>query len=279
MTTSAPPAARPKSTDYSMGYTSAFLELLQRRTAAHNASHLIPHLRTHMDILDLGSGPGNITEELADMVPMGTATGIDCNPHQIESARQRAFKNDIPNVHYVQADATNLPFPDDHFDVVHAHAFLMHAPRVKDVLAEARRVLKPGGIISSRDMDVQASYISPSSPSEPTIFDMLARLIRQTGGTPTIARHLKVFFTNAGFTPIEAGASSDFFDSRRDVAFLSRLLSDWALSPETERDAVHRNIATPADFVAWRSQLARWSTRTSAVGCFYFGHVVALKLH
>ena len=272
-------ATRPRSTDYSMGYTNAFLELLHRRTAERNSSHLLPFIRPDMHILDLGSGPGNITRDLATYVPLGTVTGIDCNIDQVGLALRQNREAGAANAHHTCADATDLPFPNDHFDVVHCHAFLMHTPSVRTVLEEALRVLRPGGIISSRDMDVPSSYISPASPSGPTIFDMLTRLIRQTGGTPTIARHLKTFFANAGFTPVTAGATSDFFDSPDDISFLSSFLLEWALSSETEHNAVDRDIATPQDFATWRTQLHRWSSRPTAVGCFYFGHALGRKPH
>ena len=153
----------------------------------------------------------------------------------------------------------------------------MHTPCVRKVLAEAHRVLKPGGLMSSRDMDVPASYISPGSPSGPTIFDMLTSLIRHTGGTPTIARHLKTFLVNAGFEPLTAGATSDFFDTPEDISFLSRFLTSWALGTQIQEDVVRRGIATPWDFDLWRTQVARWSQRTSAVGCFSFAHAIGRK--
>ena len=215
----------PNSTDYSMGYAETFLQLLDRRSAAHNAAHILPHIRPNASILDLGSGPGKITRDLAAHVPMGSVTGIDCNEDQVAAATHMAKSLDINNLTHLHGDATSLPFPDDHFDIIHCHAFLTHTPKVKKVLSEAFRVLRPGGIISSRDMDVPASYLSPANPSGPTVFDMLTRLIRQTGGTPTISRHLKTFFINAGFTPLTAGATSDFFDSPDDVRFLYRLLT------------------------------------------------------
>ena len=264
-------------TDYSMGYTDAFLELLNRRSACHNAAHLIPHLAPQSHILDLGSGPGNITRQLAQLLPRGHATGLDYNPDQVAYARHMADTLRVPNLTYVKADATLIPFPDNHFDAVHCHAFLMHTPCVRTVLTEAYRVLRPGGIISSRDMDVPASYISPSSPTGPTIFDMLSSLIRHTGGTPTISRHLKTFFMNAGFQPVSAGASSDFFDSPEDISFLARFLTAWALSPSMEQDVTERGIATNWHFASWRTQLARWSQRPSAVGSFAFAHAIGRK--
>ncbi len=58
-------------------------------------------------------------------------------------------------------DVTALPFEDNFFDVAHCHAVLMHVPDRMATLAEVKRVLKPGGIIASREMFVSCSFLSP----------------------------------------------------------------------------------------------------------------------
>ena len=268
---------KPSSTDYSMGYTENFLQLLYRRNADHNAAHLLPHLQPHMEILDLGCGPGVIALDLASKVPYGSVTGLDCDQLQVETARVNAAQRPYSNASFKQGDAAALPFEDNQFDVVHCHAFLMHTPAVRATLQEVLRVLQPGGIISVREMDVPSSYLSPFSPNGPTPFDMLARIIRHTGGNPIMGRHIKTYLSNANFTHLHAGASADFFDTPEDILFLSQLMHHWALSPDMELKAVQMDISTPQDFANWRQQTAKWAKRTSAAGCFYFGHALGTK--
>jgi ubiquinone/menaquinone biosynthesis C-methylase UbiE len=50
-----------------------------RRTAKDFATHLLPHIKPHYRILDIGCGPGSITLDLARLVPDGFVRGIDIN--------------------------------------------------------------------------------------------------------------------------------------------------------------------------------------------------------
>ena len=153
----------PEGKTYTMGYSDIFLRLLRRRTAARNAAHLLPLLRPGMNLLDLGCGHGSITLGLAQAVYPGTVTGVNLNPEQVEMARRSAAERRVENARFVSGDALDLPFPDNSLDAVHCHGFLMHSPRIRAQLAEIVRVLKPGGILGSRDMDVPASFIAPAS--------------------------------------------------------------------------------------------------------------------
>lgn len=54
--------------------------LFNRRTAQTCAAHLLPRIKKHHRILDVGCGPGSITVGLAELVPDGEVVGIDINP-------------------------------------------------------------------------------------------------------------------------------------------------------------------------------------------------------
>ena len=269
----------PHAPNYPMGYSESFLKLLYRRNAASNSAHLLPHLKPGMNLLDLGCGPGQISIDLARAVSPGHLYGIDLAEDQIALARHNAAQQHSVNTTFIPGDAAHLPFEDNFFDAAHCHAFLMHTPKVAAILKEVRRVLKPGAVFAAREMDIPTSYIAPANPQGPTVFDALARIVRQSGGKPLMGRHLKTLFANAGFTRITSGASSDFFDSQDDISFLTDFLMDWALSPEMESKAVRLNICTPGQFDTWRNHVRRWATRPSATGCFHFGHATAFKPH
>ena len=70
------------------------------------------------------------------------------------------------NVTFHVGDATNLPFEDDSFDAANTHAVLMHAPDTEKTLSEVMRVLKPGGVLASREMITQASFVGPGRRSQ-----------------------------------------------------------------------------------------------------------------
>ena len=215
------------------------------------ATHLMPLLQPGMDILDLGCGPGSITLGLAQAVWPGEVTGLDQNQEQVELARRAAADARTFNARFVTGNALALPFPDSSLDAVHCHGFLMHSPRIKEQLTEIVRVLKPGGILASRDMDVPSSFIAPAHESNRGMWKMLGEVIQRNGGNPWMGRQLKTFFINAGLEDVEPGYGADFFESPEDVAFLEKFLLEWALSQEF----TEKNSETEENFNRWREQV------------------------
>ena len=264
--------ATPSPGAYAMGYSNIFMELLGRRSAPRNAAHLLPLLLPGMTLLDLGCGPGSITTGLAKAVHPGRTHGVDLNEEQLGLARRRAQELGLENLEFHQSNALRLPFPDHHFDAVHCHGFLMHSPCIKEQLTEILRVLKPRGILASRDMDVPTSFITPALLSH-KIFGMLAETIRREGGDPWMGRRLKVFFLNAGLEEVETGFGADYFTQPEDVEFLGKFLLEWGLSKEFQLKTGGSHL----DFNRSREQVERWSRHPGAVGCFHFGHAVGRK--
>lgn len=91
--------------------------------------------------LDLCCGQGNVSEAL---LSRGCeVVGIDFSPAMLAFARGRA-----PKATFLEADAQNLPFDDAEFDIVVSNLGVCHVPDQPRALAEARRVLRPGGKFS-----------------------------------------------------------------------------------------------------------------------------------
>src|SRR6478736_5739487 len=129
---------------YSHGHHESVLRSHVWRTAENSAGYLLPHLRSGLDLLDLGCGPGTITVDLAARVAPGRVLGIDASANVIEQARAGADGA----AEFAVGDAYHLDLPDGAFDVVHAHQVLQHLTDPVAAVAEAHRVLRPGGIIA-----------------------------------------------------------------------------------------------------------------------------------
>lgn len=94
-----------------------------------------------ISILDVGCGAGFLTNEFAKK---GYAvTGLDNSPDSLRVARNYDKSGSVT---YIEGDALHLPFPDQSFDVVTCMDFLEHVKAPKIYIAEAGRVLKPGGV-------------------------------------------------------------------------------------------------------------------------------------
>ncbi|WP_413161599.1 methyltransferase domain-containing protein [Capilliphycus salinus ALCB114379] len=98
------------------------------------------------EILDVGCGIGGSTLYLAEKF-QAKATGITLSPVQANRATQRAQAAQLSqNVHFRVANALEMPFEDDSFDLVWSLESGEHMPNKIQFLQECYRVLKPGGL-------------------------------------------------------------------------------------------------------------------------------------
>jgi SAM-dependent methyltransferase len=101
------------------------------------------------DVLELGPGPGLTTDVLRERTARLTAVELD---PRLASSLQEHMKN--TNVEVVEADATAMPFQDGWSSAVLSFTMLHHVPSVTlqdQLLAEAGRVLRPGGVFAGSD--------------------------------------------------------------------------------------------------------------------------------
>lgn len=92
-------------------------------------------------VLDIGCGAGHLANHLASKKHL--VSGIDLSENSLALARERDVTK---SVKYLYSNAYTLPFEDHAFDVVCAMDLLEHVEEPERVIAEASRVLKPGGI-------------------------------------------------------------------------------------------------------------------------------------
>jgi SAM-dependent methyltransferase len=111
-----------------------FAEDLVRRAAA-----LAP-----TDVLELAAGTGAVSQLLAAILPDARVLATDLNPGMIEVAERRER---VPNLSFQLADAQALPFAEGSFDLVLAQFGSMFFPDKPGAYREARRVLRPEGML------------------------------------------------------------------------------------------------------------------------------------
>ena len=101
-------------------------------------------------VLDVACGPGFLT--LAFASRCAEATGVDATESWLDRARAEARRRGLANARFEAGDATALPFADARFDLVSCRAAFHHFPAPERVLAEMKRVAKPGGRLVVADM-------------------------------------------------------------------------------------------------------------------------------
>jgi SAM-dependent methyltransferase len=122
---------------------------------ALGVGHPVRHarLQTAEVVLDLGCGAGIDTLLAARAVgPRGRAIGLDMTPEMVERARRNAADAGLTQVEVRQALIEQIPLPDACVDAVISNGVVNLSTRKSRVLAEARRVLKPGGRIIIADL-------------------------------------------------------------------------------------------------------------------------------
>ena len=197
----------PNRTPAPVRHSNAILNF-QRKRSDSSAAFFLPFLNEAMDVLDVGCGPGTITAALAKAAR--SATGIDINAHAIRSARDMAFADRLDNAGFVQASMTALPFRDAWFDAVFFHAVLYHldARMLASTLSEARRVLKPGGVIATRDADVGGNLLYPETPDLLLALDLFSRWYDHSDPDAVrFGRRQGAILRAHGFVPMWSGAS------------------------------------------------------------------------
>lgn len=115
------------------------------------------------DMLDLGTGTAQIPIEICRQTPEGRILAVDAAIEMLELARYNIeLAGVITRVRLAHVDAKVLPYRDGTFDVVMSNSIVHHIPEPASVIAEAARVLKPGGLIFFRDL------LRPASSDEVT---------------------------------------------------------------------------------------------------------------
>src|SRR5882757_6362603 len=200
---------------YTHGHHESVLRSHRWRTAENSAAHLIAHLRPGDRLLDVGSGPGTLTLDLAERVAPGLLTALEHTAEALDLTRAEAARRGR-ELDLVVGDVHALALPDDGFDVVHAHQVLQHVADPVAALREMARVTRPGGVVAVRDSDYAAFAWYPRLPGLDRWLELYRTAARANGGEPDAGRHLLAWAHAAGLDDVTATASTWCFAAPAD---------------------------------------------------------------
>lgn len=174
-------------------------------------------VRAGQKVLDLAGGTGDLTKRFSRIVgDQGQVVLADINDSMLMVGRDK-LRNEgvVGNVHYVQANAEALPFPDNHFDAITIAFGLRNVTDKDAALRSMYRVLKPGGrllvlefskpdsALLSQAYDVYSFKVLPAMgklvAGDAESYQYLAESIRMHPDQDT----LKAMMLDAGFDEVE----------------------------------------------------------------------------
>jgi ubiquinone/menaquinone biosynthesis C-methylase UbiE len=198
-------------------------------------------------ILDVGSGPGFFTSQLADAVgPSGWVCGIDISDQMLGLSKTHCARQ--PWVEFHQADATRLPFPDRDFDVAVSMQVLEYVVDIRTALGELYRVLRPSSQLLLMDTDWDSLVWYSAAPERAAL--ILAEWNSHVS-YPYLPRTLTQQLLEAGFQ-VETPHIIPIFNPSYAVNSFSNRLIDLIVSFVSKRGTIH-----PGEVEAWAQDLRR----------------------
>ena len=247
-----------------MRHSGAILDF-QRKRGEDSAAFFLRFLNDAMEILDVGCGPGTITAALAKVTK--SAIGVDINPKAIESAREVASASRLQNLKFVEGNMTELPFGNTQFDAVFFHAVLYHLDEatLASTLSEARRILKPGGLLATRDADVGGNLLYPETPRLLLALDLWSRWYEHSDPDAVrFGRRQSAILRAHGFVPVWSGAS--FVNHSADAETRRETVVDAKKSLlGLKDDLIIRKLATADDVEQALGAWDAWGSNTDSV--------------
>ncbi|VVS94088.1 methyltransferase domain-containing protein [Desulfoluna spongiiphila] len=191
-------------------------------------------LKDGMRVLECGSGPGHVIENLLTAYPGCRATAIEVDPYLVAILKERLEgRCDIS-----EQSIMDLGFTSGSFDFVITRLVLEHLPDPLGAVREVHRVLKPGGRAVFVDNDFAMHLrTQPEIPELGELYEAYCRLRVDEGGNPLIGRELPPLLRKGGFIDVDlevvcahsAVTGDDMFLKSEGVGIPSQLVKDGYL--------------------------------------------------
>ena len=197
-------------------------------------SWLNPPRRDGWTVLDVAGGTGDVAFRIIDASHgHAHATVLDINGSMLGVGRERAEKKGYAaNTDFVEANAEELPFADETFDAYTIAFGIRNVPRIEVALAEAYRVLKPGGrFLCLEFSEVDLPLLDRAY--EAWSFNAIPRIGKVVTGDGEpyayLVESIRKFPNQANFAAMIGGAGFDRVTFRNYTGGIAALHSGWKL--------------------------------------------------
>jgi ubiquinone/menaquinone biosynthesis C-methylase UbiE len=196
-------------------------------------------------VIDLGSGTGTMSRQLAGLVAPATSpdgpgwvTGVEPNGQLRAIASSRAESNGLRNLSFIDGLAGELPFDDSSVDLIWCERVLQHLTDPQAAISDIARVLRPGGRAVLLDADQATRIISDL---EPDLASAFVRASLAPIANPYAARQIPSQVRRSGLTlDSDVGSSAFVFSSE---ALLHTQVLQRAAQDAIESGMLARQVA------------------------------------
>ena len=265
---------RPDGEQYTHGYHQVIVGSYTLRTAEVCAAFLLPQLRPDAVVLDIGCGPGTITAGLARRA--GRVVGLDKSADMVEAARSHAADLGLDNTAFEVGAVYELPWDDSSFDVVYAHQVLQHLSDPVSALREAQRVLRPGGLVAARDSDYGTMVHAPVFPAIERWRELYHQVATANGGEADAGRYLLSWVTEAGFTDVEATATTTTHTDPEGRTAWGEMWAVRVIDSDFAEHAVGNGFATRDELREISDAFRQWAVQPDGFWVWVNGEVIGV---
>lgn len=216
-------------------------------------------LRDGMSVLELGSGPGFVTEQLLALLPNSPITCVEVDLTLLDQAKQYLHGKAGQRVQFVEASVMDTQLEENQYDFAYARLLFQHLKEPIGAAKEIWRVLKPGGKLAIYDIDDEIfGLFQPPIPEFASVIEAFGQAQAQRGGNRHIGSELWRIFKAAGFGNLDLEALASHSADIGVESFLQHVDPDRMLS------LVERGLLSKQDLEAFRVALARFSALPDA---------------
>lgn len=154
-------------------------------------------------IVEIGSGPGFVTEKILQSFPNVQITLVEREPLFVDYSGKYLSEAGYENFDIINKSIMNTELPDNKFDIAIIRLLLEHLPDPVNAVKEVYRILKPGGKAIFVDNDFEMHIMTyPRIPELRDLYEAYCSSRYAEGGNPKIGRELPYILKKGGFSNI-----------------------------------------------------------------------------